>query len=321
MKNSGGNTVTSSVSDDSKASLSCSENSASKKRGVRQMVREIERSVRKLRKGNLKSGTKSVPESVAAVPPSSPVFVPAADQFSTPIIDSPSIYPDFDDVFPDENSFHSDVHVRDLVDRFDENPPTSSPVKKLVFDSPSFSPHPPAGEVISFASPQPYQTFDRSSGNLAKFKTWKLVRRSHSDRCGKKSSLSKHVVNSRSFRMPRNNLYSVTHGNHQITSKYQNPIKATFDGNSNVTLSTKVSPSAGNETRSPIVRKMVTDIEKKFTPSSSSSVHRSSSMPSSKPSKTSSKSLQFSGRKSLRKSKSSSFLKESWPGDQSLSSD
>lgn len=318
MRNNDGNTVTSSSSSESKASSSHGESSA-KKRGVRQMVREIEKSVRKLRKSGYKTNTRSVSESLECI--ASP---PVTYLSSAPVTALPLAAPELVDAFSPENS---DVHVRDLVDRFDvsaDELPASSPIKKLSFCLLSPFTQQSVGDLSSFTSPQPYRgpNLAPSTNSVTNFKSSKSIRRSQSDRSGVKYSNSRRPGYSRSFRLPRRNLYPMARSNLHSTTTFQqeglvsrNPVIC-----NNLSTSNHFGDNA--EVKSPVVREMVTDIERRFPRSlSSSSVHRSSSMPSAKPSKTSSRLRLMRERRSLRKTKSTSFLSTPWSDERSQSSD
>ena len=279
-----------------------------KKRGVRQMVREIEKTVRRLRGKAPKSAAKNTKLSQSKAMKSR--FSPS-QEFSKYVAFSPEVNP----VLPTVKATSTDVHVRELVDRFD-SPVRQSPssVKNIPPDlaTPCTStPRLPMEHLTDLVSPQPYRAPSKHKPGRTKLSKGS-VRRSQSERVGARSSTAKRPGNFRSFRITQSDLPAVnrTYRSHPELNNNENPY---FPLPKSLLIVEKVSrpPDGAVELRAaPPVREIITNIEKQCIrrSSSSTSVQRSSSMPLSANSIS-----RCAVRTSLRKAKSTPFLDSSIP--------
>ena len=257
------------------------------------MVREIEKSVRKLRGKALRSSKKNSKATDSVKPVASP-----NSNYSKYVALTPSASSTLEVDFSAENSTCPDVHVQDLVCRFD-SPVCQSPIPDSNFpaesNAPSAStPRFPPQNLTDLVTPQPYRT------PLNRHKS--TVRRTQSERFGVRSPSAKRPGYFRSFRMTDSD------------SSFRRSFKSQTDYNKSIfpipqslLILEKEDDTTLDVVSSSPVREIITSIENKNIKRSlsSTSVQRSSSMPTSgKVPPTASP----TNRKSLRKTKSTPFI-------------
>ena len=276
-------------------------------------MREIEKSVRRLRG--------KVPKVAKTSKLIEPIVSPNQNAYKY-ITLSPTVSPGLDEDFLEEDETTTDVHVRDLVNRFDTPVCQSpSPVKKSSFycTSPtlfSTSSVPPK-HITDLVSPQPYRSPEKHKAGGAtrtKLSSKANIRRSHSERFGLRPSTSKRPGYFRSFRMTYSNFTPVTK-THSSRPELNNNDTPYFSVPKSLLILEKDTPPSNSLDKganienlpTPHVHDIVTNIERKCVKRalSSSSVQRSSSMPLSanstpRPASTT--------RRTLRKTKSTPFL-------------